>query len=285
MKLKDFKQTLKTSAKFHIDDSRDRIPVSDYIAKPIPKRPVFIWDRVVSTMVTLVFVFLLSLYVYTSIQPVTVLTIDFNPSLELELNRFDRVLDIRSDDAGGQDILSNINYNNQKIDKVMDLIYDYSVAQGYLDPEEAYVLIGVYGEDESKELSLTDKLADLANYQTLFIIQHSLRSYELGSPNYLSNTESSTSSEEYYGVIDSSDSPAVIGDLFPSAEDADNAEAPRLTEAEMISVANTLAISPTKLALVLDIFYLSEDYGTENDLYILAMMEIGDLIVLYESLA
>lgn len=72
--------------------------------------------------------------------PVSYLSIDVNPSIELALNRFDRVVYIAAYNAEGEEILKSLSLKGKKYTDAIDLIMENKIMGAYLTDEAELVL-------------------------------------------------------------------------------------------------------------------------------------------------
>ena len=78
---------------------------------------------------------------------------EVNPSIELTINRFERVIDVRAFNAEGEEVLSNLTLQNKKYDEAATLIMDEIAALGYWR-EDGLVSITVQTEDSDRESTM-----------------------------------------------------------------------------------------------------------------------------------
>ena len=123
-------------------------------------------------MVSLVLIFLFTFFIYVRMTPVATLTIDINPSFEIELNAFDRVVSITGLDDESNTFLEEINVKNKKIEDLVELFYEKGVEKGYFAENDAFMLVGVYSSDYQSELEIGDLLADFTKVTFLTVFQH-----------------------------------------------------------------------------------------------------------------
>lgn len=86
-------------------------------------------------------------YVYQT--PVAYVGIDINPSIELGVNYFDRVVSAEGDNADGQDILSEINVVGMTYEEALASLNDSLMNKGYLTANAA-VAVTVMCDDDSR---------------------------------------------------------------------------------------------------------------------------------------
>jgi len=83
--------------------------------------------------------------------------LDFNPSLELEVDRDARVTDVRSYNEGGQKILGELNLKDVDVYKAVNLIMERAVSEGFIkDNNENVVMASVVPLDNHNAVSKKD---------------------------------------------------------------------------------------------------------------------------------
>lgn len=86
---------------------------------------------------------------YAYQTPVAYVGIDINPSIELGVNYFDRVVSAEGDNADGQDILSEINVVGMTYEEALASLNDSLMNKGYLTADAA-VAVTVMCDDDSR---------------------------------------------------------------------------------------------------------------------------------------
>lgn len=86
---------------------------------------------------------------YAYQTPVAYVGIDINPSIELGVNYFDRVVSAEGDNADGQDILSEINVVGMTYEEALASLNDSLMNKGYLTANAA-VAVTVMCDDDSR---------------------------------------------------------------------------------------------------------------------------------------
>lgn len=88
----------------------------------------------------------------------TIIDFDINPSIEIELNKKNKVIRMEGINAEGKGILKNIDYKNKDVDSVIHRMLDEMISQGYLTGEklENNILLSVEHEnrEEAEELQI-----------------------------------------------------------------------------------------------------------------------------------
>lgn len=87
---------------------------------------------------------------YSWIQtPVSYVSIDVNPSIELALNRLDRVISATAYNAEGEEILKELSLKGKKYDVAIDEIVESTAMRPYLTGEDA--LVFTVASEENRE--------------------------------------------------------------------------------------------------------------------------------------
>lgn len=92
---------------------------------------------------------------YAYQTPVAYVGIDINPSIELGVNYFDRVVSAEGDNADGQDILSEINVVGMTYEEALASLNDSLMNEGYLTANAA-VAVTVMCDDDSRYSNLEE---------------------------------------------------------------------------------------------------------------------------------
>ncbi|HOO44085.1 MAG TPA: hypothetical protein PKU69_03345, partial [Bacillota bacterium] len=258
---------------------RDMITVEDFIQVRHDQPTKVFLPRLLMSMVALVFVMVLSFYVYLFVTPVTTLTIDINPSLIVTLNTFDRVVEVKGVDSESEAFISGLKLKNRTVGDFMQIILDEAVIDQYSSGEEGYWLIGIYGENLDSEENLQQLIPNNDSLTTLTILQHGFTSFSLENITFKSEVatgelDSAPENNTDWPIDQGSD----IGDLNPAMDTI------TVSDSELYAIAENEGISQTKLVVAIDIFNRSDDYTTESDFTELISMDIETLIQIYTSL-
>lgn len=274
MKLKEFKEILNESAQFNIPNHSGSIPVQDFIIqKERVTRPIAM-NRVLISMASLILVLAFSFYIYLRMTPVSTLTIDINPSIEVKLNVFNRVVSLTGLNDESNTFIEQLDPSNRSLSKLLEAIYDVGIENQYFDENSAYALIGIYGEEESEELSIQSLLDEFTSFTFLTITQHSADSQRYYEPEFKPSNEVSGDVEDYF---DGTEGNIVL----PSAELNSNID---IDPENLNEYAATLGITQTKLILVIDIFNQSDQFSTFEDFQNLVESSIYDLIQIFNDI-
>ncbi|MFA7076321.1 MAG: hypothetical protein WC152_06610 [Candidatus Izemoplasmatales bacterium] len=154
MNIKDFKENLKNSAEFKININAESIDYKTYLPEK-QRKPLLNFKYI--SLITVIAI--LGLFTYLNYKPITNLTMEINPSLELNLNVFNRVVSVDGLNEEANDMLKEINIKHHKINEAVKIIYSYSEEHGYASNDNIYVLFGV----KSNNVDNTEELIDILN--------------------------------------------------------------------------------------------------------------------------
>ena len=93
--------------------------------------------------------------------PVSIVTVDVNPSIELKLNSRDKVLDAAALNGDGQNVLDGLELRGEKLDAALQELVDALHEDGYLSGEKNSVLITVENSDAAQAEKLRDRVDEV----------------------------------------------------------------------------------------------------------------------------
>jgi len=141
--------------------------------------------RLATAAAALFLVAFLGTGVYAWTTPVQYINIDINPSVELSINRFDRIIKTTPMDEEGKKILESVSVKAQKYENGVSKVIDTAKALGYLE-EEGDVLISVSSADdfrrEKASTQIKEKVDGNVEVLTFDVESHNLSVKEGISP-------------------------------------------------------------------------------------------------------
>lgn len=102
---------------------------------------------------------------YAYFTPYSHVSLDVNPSVEYEVNRFDRVLSVDGVNEDGEDIINEIdadNLENRSIEDAISMTIDEISNAGYFDSEDGGIVITASSDDTAAADELVSTLEDVA---------------------------------------------------------------------------------------------------------------------------
>ena len=86
--------------------------------------------------------------------PVSYISIDVNPSIELALNRFDRVVETTAFNDDGEEVLSRLSFRGQTYGEAIDALFADELFQSYLGPDAKVVFTVVSDSEEALQAGI-----------------------------------------------------------------------------------------------------------------------------------
>ncbi len=288
MKLNEFNKKLNDSANFNISKSLDNIPFENYITNQNYKK-TNIFKTFAFSLSGIIIVLIFSFYLYYNSTPYVVLTIDINPSIEIKLNRFNRVIEVSGLNEDGDTFLSGMDINKMPLNDFLEMIYEKGLEENYFTDTNAEALIGIYGTNYDSENKVLTLINESNQINSLAILYHSDNQGVLYSQEFVDDDNSIIDSIiDYYSARDSefksSDYDGALEKPDYSTSKSIEFSVLPATEEEFINLAEELNISITKLNIVRYIYENSSDYTNVSDFIELTNDDISTLIQLYEDL-
>ena len=89
-----------------------------------------------------------------------VVDIDVNPSIELSINKNDKVVEARPVNSDGEAILSGMDLKGSEVKAACNAIVGSMLMKGYLNDQSNSLLVSVSAEDETKGHEIEEQLSD-----------------------------------------------------------------------------------------------------------------------------
>lgn len=128
-----------------------------------------------------------------------VVDLDVNPSIELTINRQNRVIQAKPLNLDGVSILSEMNLKNVKVENAIDAILGSMIQQGYLTTQEDAILVSVLMNEESQARELENTI--VIRMDQFFGIQSAPKVYSQNLRNQQALTDLARQYQVSAGVI------------------------------------------------------------------------------------
>lgn len=130
-----------------------------YVREMTKKRRPTLLRRLqpVAALACMLLVFFGGYFCRMYLEPVSVISIDINPSLELGVNTFDHVVRVEAFNEDGRELADQLQLRFLNYEEAVDRIVNSETVSALLDREEELV-IAVVGEDESRTVKLCESL-------------------------------------------------------------------------------------------------------------------------------
>jgi len=289
MKTKEFISIVKQSASIDVPYSTEFVQkMQEYELEPIVQSTNFnlVFRRISISLVTM-FVLIVSLVTSISYQTVTAsFTVDINPSVEVDLNTYNKVIGLRAINTDGEALIDEMTKTKGSIESVLDSMMETSSALGFLNQDNDYILIGVQSDSYTTESSLSSDIStilDIYSSNLILLNAHTYSSNLLYSGLVVSSSTNS-SSEDYIftdenesGSYNQSDGVSAIVDATTDSFETKV----YIAESYFTTYATQNNLSDAKLQLVLTIYNYYTEYQTNEGFNQLINMDLKDLYNLY----
>ncbi len=111
--------------------------------------PLFYFKKVAPMIAAVFLVAFFGVGAYSWTKPVQYIGIDINPSLELVLNRFDRIIEMKPLNEDGKRLLETVDIQLKKYDQGIDAVIESAKEMGYL-ADETDMLISISSSDSNR---------------------------------------------------------------------------------------------------------------------------------------
>jgi hypothetical protein len=112
-------------------------------------------------LVTCLIVLVINIFKQEEIEPIEIkpyayVSIDINPSMELQLNEKDTVIDIVSYNEEAKDIIDTLDIKGLPVQEAISVVINNQTMKTYF--QDGFMQVGVYSEDEQHSLRLETEL-------------------------------------------------------------------------------------------------------------------------------
>jgi hypothetical protein len=123
-------------------------------------QPMWGWKQtLVSAAAMLLVVF--GVGVKTYVTPAYVVSLDVNPGIVMEVNRFERVIGVEGQNEEGQAVVEQVGLKNKNVEEAVRLAVGQIKENGYFE-ENGVIYLATSSKDETKGEKMSLKLADAA---------------------------------------------------------------------------------------------------------------------------
>jgi len=302
MKLRQFQKILAASAAIPVtrDDGFVARVTADMTVAVIPSRTPFL-RRIALSFAAAAFSFALFVTGFLGFHADVTVTVDVNPSFELRINHYDRVVGLEALNGEAEAILAGIGFFNARPETVLSELYEALSAAGYVTDQDV-ILLGISGigeaEGERYETSYSTALGQATVlYMNAFETTLTLRTSAAFAESVFETDDARSAVWEDVFATDAapaSGSSTTIEAVTTTAGtdtfyDVTDKEAvynlsPALDGIEIAVLAESLGVTEAKLRLAIAVFNGDESYATMSDLVWLTVQPVSALATLYANL-
>ncbi|WP_434304614.1 anti-sigma factor domain-containing protein [Clostridium botulinum] len=122
---------------------------------------------------SLLIIFICSIFIKTYNAPVSSVTIKINPSIKLQANRWNKVINVTPLNEDGTNLLKNLNLKNKGLEKGIDLILEEAKKENYInnDYKNSPKAISINFTGDTSSLNLSNIENNLKNLKVKYNIK------------------------------------------------------------------------------------------------------------------
>ncbi|MCR1973219.1 anti-sigma factor domain-containing protein [Clostridium sporogenes] len=122
---------------------------------------------------SLLIIFICSIFIKTYNAPVSSVTIKINPSIRLQANRWNKVINVTPLNEDGTNLLKNLNLKNKGLEKGIDLILEEAKKENYInnDYKNSSKAISINFTGDTSSLNLSNIENNLKNLKVKYNIK------------------------------------------------------------------------------------------------------------------
>lgn len=91
----------------------------------------------------------------------SIVTLDVNPSIEINVNKNERVLSVIPQNEDGKTIVGDMDFKNTDLDVVVNALVGSMLQHGYLSEIQNAILVSVENDDVNKSIELEEKISNI----------------------------------------------------------------------------------------------------------------------------
>ncbi|MGN1140155.1 MAG: hypothetical protein ACI4TF_03040 [Oliverpabstia sp.] len=129
-----------------------------------PHQTCFMWKSAAAAFLVIFVIVLGAGGYYTIKTPISYVSIDVNPSLELALNRYDRVVSATAYNEEGESILNRVKVKGESYQNAIDSLVESEALQPYLT-EDSMLTFTVAANDPEKAYTILNAIENCASCQ------------------------------------------------------------------------------------------------------------------------
>ncbi len=307
MKFRQFNALLQSSAALPV--TRDEEFVRRVVGSPEPvptARPTTPWSRIAVSFASAAVAFASFVFGFYGLHPAVVLTVDANPSIELSINHFDRVIGLVALNEDAEAIVDDLAWFNRTPASVLSSVYDELVLAGYVEPGDV-LLLGLSGLASAQADSYQSAFAAALSEATLLYMndyrdedatvvlrasqafQESVDAAEDDRAAIWDGVYSEAAAGSFDGITTTT-APMITTTAganttgVPATDSQTTILELPLSDDDLEALAASYGVSVAKLRLAIAVFNGTPAMRTTTDLEALALLPVAQLAALYAAL-
>ncbi|MFY9505722.1 MAG: PepSY domain-containing protein [Caldicoprobacterales bacterium] len=116
------------------------------------------WIKPLATIAAVFVLLFVGLTSYLNMAIDSIISFDINPSIELMVNRKEKVIRVKALNEDGEKVIGNMNFKNTDLDIAVNALIGSMLTNGYIDDMQNSILISVENSNKDKSTSLQARL-------------------------------------------------------------------------------------------------------------------------------
>lgn len=116
------------------------------------------WIKPLATIAAVFVLLFVGLTSYLNMAIDSIISFDLNPSIELMVNRKEKVIRVKALNEDGEKVIGNMNFKNTDLDIAVNALIGSMLTNGYIDDMQNSILISVENSNKDKSTSLQARL-------------------------------------------------------------------------------------------------------------------------------
>jgi len=302
MRFRQFHRLLRDSASLPVTRDEDFVR---RVAGPAAAEPAIVrrkpFSRLAFSLSSVAAVFAAVVFGFYGLHPAAVLTVDVNPSVQISINHFNRVIGFKALNDDADVLIGRVDWFNRTPENVLVALYQELVEAGFIETDDV-LLLGLSGITAAEGETYQSAFADALSAANLLYMNE----YEADDATVIlrasqafqesADAETDERSAFWDGVYDAA-TEGMNADVVtttapmmtttagvPATDDAVVVSQLPLSASDLADLAASFGVSVAKLRLAIAVFNAMPAFQTTTDLYALALLPISELAALYNAI-
>ena len=131
--------------------------------KEVKMKKKFLWKFIPTTVLATAILLFVGIYYSNNYITESLIGIDVNPSIEIAVNRNDKILKVNALNEGGKKIIDDMDLKNVNLNVALNALIGSMVKYGYLTVDDANILISVQNDDKDESSKMKEVVVNIIN--------------------------------------------------------------------------------------------------------------------------
>lgn len=165
MRKKDIEQRLQSAISHGVPNVLDRVladcekPVTPIVQQPVSNRRRKKTKFVFAAAAAAVLLFFAGTFAYSNYMVDSVVGLNVNPSVEIKINRLERVVDATGKNQDGKIVIGDMDLKGTDLEVAVNAVIGSMLQHGYLNKECNLISVVVENKNQEKSIELEEKIS------------------------------------------------------------------------------------------------------------------------------